>query len=89
MLGNCDVNNPSAISKEQILRWENEGTIKYLGVFSDVREIIALCDCVVLPSYKEGMPRIMLEALALGKAIITTNTAGCKECVELPLTKKR
>ncbi|MGX3010680.1 glycosyltransferase [Helicobacter sp. 23-1044] len=86
LLGDCAPNNPSAISKEQILRWENEGIIKYLGIFSDVREIIALCDCVILPSfYKEGVPRIMLEALAFKKAIITTNTAGCKECVASPL----
>ena len=84
-MGECNVKNPSAITKEQLQNWENEGLIKYLGISDDVREIISICDCIVLPSYKEGIPRILLEALALGKPIITTNTSGCKECVALPL----
>ena len=85
LLGECNVKNPSAISKEQIQKWENEGLIKYLGISDDVREIINACDCVVLPSYKEGAPRVLLEALALGKPIITTNVSGCKECIAPPL----
>ena len=89
LLGECNVKNPSAISKEQIQKWENEGLIKYLGISDDVREVISACDCIVLPSsYKEGIPRILLEALALGKPIITTNASGCKECVALPLKEQ-
>lgn len=89
LLGECNAKNPSAISPKQLQSWENAGLIKYLGVCSDVREIISACDCVVLPSsYKEGVPRILLEALALGKAIITTNASGCKECVATPLKKQ-
>ena len=80
------MNNPSAISRAQIELWESEGIIEYLGVCDDVRGIIEACDCVVLPSfYKEGVPRILLEAMALSKPIITTDTAGCKECVKAPL----
>ena len=85
LLGDSSANNPSAISKEQIELWESEGIIEYLGVCDDVRGIIEACDCVVLPSYKEGAPRILLEAMALSKPIITTDTAGCKECIKAPL----
>ncbi|MGI0406923.1 glycosyltransferase [Helicobacter himalayensis] len=85
LLGECDCENPSAIKEEQIALWEREGIVKYLGFSSDVREIIAQSSCVVLPSfYKEGVPRILLEAMSMGKPIITTNVSGCKECAKPP-----
>ncbi len=56
--------------------------VKYLGERWDVREIIELCDLFVLPSYREGTPRTLLEAGALKKPLITTDTVGCKEVVE-------
>lgn len=85
LLGDSSAKNPSAISRAQIELWEREGIIEYLGVCDDVRGIIEACDCVVLPSYKEGAPRILLEAMALHKPIITTNAVGCKDCVKAPL----
>ena len=85
LLGQCDCENPSAITQKQIAQWENEGIVKYLGFHSNVREIIAQSSCVVLPSfYKEGVPRILLEAMSMGKPIITTNVSGCKECAKPP-----
>ncbi len=81
LLGSSDCNNPSAISKEQILAWEKQGVIEYLGETKDVRPFVESASCVVLPSsYKEGVPRVLLEAMSMGKAIIATNIAGCKEC---------
>jgi glycosyltransferase involved in cell wall biosynthesis len=56
--------------------------VKYLGISDDVREHISLAGCIVLPSYREGTPRTLLEAAAMGKPIITTNVVGCKEVVE-------
>ena len=56
--------------------------VKYLGTSDDVRGHIALADCIVLPSYREGTPRSLLEAAAMAKPIITTNVVGCKEVVE-------
>ncbi len=87
LLGQCDAENPSAISRETLAQWEKNGAVEYLGSVDDVRPIIARCDCVVLPSYREGVPRVLLESLALKKPIITTNIAGCKECVSAPLVK--
>jgi glycosyltransferase involved in cell wall biosynthesis len=81
LLGFLDVQNPAAISSEQMKEWTDQGFVKYLGVSDDVREHIASADCIVLPSYREGTPRTLLEAAAMGKPIITTNVVGCKEVV--------
>jgi len=82
LLGFLDVQNPTAISSEQMKEWTDQGFMRYLGVSHDVREHIASADCIVLPSYREGTPRTLLEAAAMGKPIITTNVVGCKEVVE-------
>ena len=82
LFGFLDVQNPAAISSEQMKEWSDQGFVKYLGVSDDVREHIASADCIVLPSYREGTPRTLLEAAAMGKPIITTNVVGCKEVVE-------
>jgi glycosyltransferase involved in cell wall biosynthesis len=82
LLGFLDVQNPATISSGQMKEWADQGFVKYLGVSDDVREHIASADCIVLPSYREGTPRTLLEAAAMGKPIITTNVVGCKEVVE-------
>ena len=82
LLGPIGVDNPTAISKEQIQKWVNEGIVKYLGVTDDVRNEIAKADCIVLPSYREGTSRVLLESAAMAKPIITTNVPGCKEVVD-------
>jgi glycosyltransferase involved in cell wall biosynthesis len=81
LLGFLDVNNPSAISREQINTWQSDGLISYLGVSDDVRSYLADADCVVLPSYREGTPRSLLEAGSMGKPIITTDAPGCRDLV--------
>lgn len=58
------------------------GLIQYLGETDDVRPFLANADCIVLPSYREGVPRSLLEAAAVGRPIITTDVAGCKEVVD-------
>jgi len=82
LVGIIDSGNPAGISKEIIIDWEKEGVISYWGEVKDVRPFICQSDCVVLPSYREGIPRSLLEASAMGKPIITTNTSGCREVVE-------
>ena len=79
---NGGVQNPAAISSEQMKEWTDQGFVKYLGVSDDVREHIASADCIVLPSYRQGTPRTLLEAAAMGKPIITSNVVGCKDVVE-------
>lgn len=82
LLGQLDVQNPAAISRDQMNEWTAEGVIEYLGVTDDVRPFIKKSTCVVLPSYREGTSRTLLEAAAMGRPIVTTDTPGCKEVVE-------
>jgi glycosyltransferase involved in cell wall biosynthesis len=82
LLGFCDVKNPAAISREQVRAWEEEGVIRYLGETDQVIDEIAKADCVVLPSYREGMPRSLLEAAACARPVIATDVPGCREVVE-------
>jgi glycosyltransferase involved in cell wall biosynthesis len=83
LLGFLDVQNPSAISRRQMDEWVDEGVINYLGVSDNVSDVIATADCVVLPSfYREGVPRTLLEAAAMARPIVTTDSVGCREVVD-------
>ncbi len=81
LLGACGVANPSVIEREQIVKWEQAGLVEYLGTTSDVRHVIANADCVVLPSYREGIPRTMIESAAMAKPVIVTDVPGCRDVV--------
>lgn len=74
--------NPDSIRKEELDEWVRRGTVKFLGKLDDVRPAIAASSVYVLPSYREGTPRTVLEAMAMGRAIITTDAPGCRETVE-------
>jgi glycosyltransferase involved in cell wall biosynthesis len=83
LLGRRDERNPNVIPQDVLDRWQAEGIIQWLGEVSDVRPIVAKADVVVLPSYyREGVPRVLLEASAMGKPIIATDTVGCRDVVE-------
>jgi glycosyltransferase involved in cell wall biosynthesis len=80
------VDNPSAITLDEVQAWQREGVIDYLGEAQDVRAFIANADCVVLPSYREGVPRTLMEASAMGRPIVATDVPGCREVVENGVT---
>ena len=81
LVGKID-ENPDAISQNELDQWMNDGVINYLGHLSDVRKAISDCSVYVLPSYyREGTPRSILEAMSMGRAIITTDLPGCRETV--------
>ena len=82
ILGFLNAKNPTAISLAEVNAWISEGLIEYLGEAIDVRDFISSCDCVVLPSYREGTPRSLLEAAAMGIPIIASDVAGCREVVD-------
>lgn len=73
--------NPDAISPSELETWLQNGSIVFLGRLDDVRPAIADCNVYVLPSYREGTPRTVLEAMAMGRAVITTDAPGCRETV--------
>lgn len=80
LLGPID-SNPTALSAKQVQQWVDEGTIEYLGTTHDVRPYIQDAHLVVLPSYSEGTPRSLLEAMAMGRPIVTTLAPGCNTTV--------
>jgi len=82
LLGPLD-ENPAAISRDTIAQWQAEGVIDYLGETRDVRPYLAEASLFVLPSwYREGLPRTILEAMAVGRGVITTDMPGCREPIE-------
>lgn len=82
LLGFLDVKNQTAVSSAQMDDWIDEGVVEYLGVADDVKPYLAAADCVVLPSYREGVPRSLLEAAAIGRPIVTTDAIGCRDAVD-------
>lgn len=83
LMGPFDPDNPSFISESEIKLWHDKGYIEYLGETDDIKEYLNKADVVVLPSYyREGIPRILLEALSMGKPIITSDSIGCRETVD-------
>lgn len=73
--------NPDAISEDELQRWIEAGDVQFYGHLADVKPIIAESSIYVLPSYREGTPHTVLEAMAMGRPIITTNAPGCRETV--------
>lgn len=83
LLGFVGVDNPSAVAEDEMQAWVDEGIVNYLGVSDSVENDIAKVDCMVLPSYyREGVPKSLLEAGAMGKPIVTTDNVGCRETVD-------
>lgn len=81
IVGFIDESNPTAISKKQLDQWIEEGIINFLGRKEDVRLSLSDSSVYVLPSYHEGIPRSVLEAMSMGRPVITTDTYGCRETV--------
>ena len=81
LLGFLDVANPAAVPRSDVEAWVAEGVVDYLGVTDDVRPFLQQADCVVLPSYREGVPRTLLEAAAMARPVITTDAPGCRDTV--------
>jgi glycosyltransferase involved in cell wall biosynthesis len=73
--------SPDGVSVQEVQKWHDQGVIRYLGTTSDVRPYLADCHVYVLPSYHEGMPRTVMEAMAIGRPILTTDAPGCRETV--------
>lgn len=81
-LGPTESENRSAVPLPVFKKWTTDGVFVYLGYHKDPRPFIATSDVIVLPSYREGLSRSLIEAAAMGKPIVTTNVPGCREVVE-------
>lgn len=81
LVGSSDEGNPTCIPPEQLTQWQNEGNVECWGWRDDVPAVIAGSHIVCLPSYREGLPKILIEAASCGRPIVTTDVPGCREVV--------
>jgi len=81
IIGDTDNENPASIKEKDLMAWVREKIVVYLGPKYKVKKSIANSDCIVLPSYREGFARALSEGMSMGKPVITTDTAGCREAV--------
>lgn len=82
LLGFLDVANRTAVPRSDVESWVAEGLIDYLGESDDVRPHVAAASCILLPSYREGLPRTLLEGAAMAKPLIATDVPGCRQVVD-------
>lgn len=86
LLGDSSADNPTSIKPEELSAWKAEGHILHHEHTDDVRPFIAQAHCVILPSYREGMSRTLLEGGAMGRPLIASNVPGCCEAIEVGVT---
>lgn len=82
LVGDIDIDNPASYTENQLRNELKETKVKWLGHRNNILELLQESDVMVFPSYREGLPKSLIEAAAVGLPIITTNTVGCKECVD-------
>lgn len=86
LLGPIDPRSRGSIDAREVARWEQEGVVEYLGSSCDVRPFISASHCIVLPSYREGAPRVLIEGAAMGRPLIATDVPGCRQVVDHKIT---
>lgn len=82
LVGDVDDGNPASLSVEQLEKWTQKGIVNWVGHQTNIPLILANSNIVCLPSYREGLPKTLIEAAAVGRAIVTTDVPGCREVVE-------
>ena len=81
LIGDIDKKNPTSLKKSTLEEWNDKKIIEWLGWVNDVNKILLETDILCLPSYREGLPKSLLEGAAIGLPLVTTNTVGCREVV--------
>lgn len=82
LVGGIDPDNPASLTEQELNEWVQKGDLEWWGYQSNMPEVLSQATVVVLPSYREGMPKVLLEAQALGRPIVTTDVPGCREAIE-------
>lgn len=86
VVGDADLGNPTSVSATDIEQWRREGVVQVLGYQKDVATLFSNVSLVVLPSYREGLPKVLVEAAAAGRAVVTTDVPGCRDAIEPGVT---
>lgn len=82
LIGDIDPGNPATVTESEISEWRSRGLVDVLGYRNDIATLLANAHIVTLPSYREGLPKILVEAAACGRAIVTTDVPGCRDAIE-------
>ncbi|KTD72244.1 glycosyltransferase family 4 protein [Legionella tucsonensis] len=82
LIGEIDYGNPTCIDKDLLKTWHGEGYVELFGFRKDIPQLMQQTNIIVLPSYREGLPKVLLEAAASGRAVVTTNVPGCRDAIE-------
>lgn len=80
--GMPDPHNPASVTQEQVDAWAAEGHIEFVGYCRDMPELLKRTNLVVLPSYREGLPKVLIEAASCGRAVVTCDVPGCRHAIE-------
>jgi glycosyltransferase involved in cell wall biosynthesis len=86
LVGSVDPANPASLTDTELTQWANEGVVELWGQRSDMPEVLSSARLVVMPSYREGLPKILLEAAACGRAVVTTDVPGCRDAIDPGVT---
>ena len=86
LIGTVDAANPSSFTKAEVSKWVAENLVEWWGYRSDMPHVLAGASLVVLPSYREGLPKILVEAAACGRAVVTTDVPGCRDAIKPGVT---
>lgn len=82
LVGSPDPGNPSSVSEDDVARWGEGALVEPLGYRKDIAVVFSQSNLVVLPSYREGLPKVLIEAAACGRAVVTTDVPGCRDAIE-------
>ena len=82
LIGESDYNNPEYINDHMLEQWRCDGDVELLGFRKDIPQLMQQANIIVLPSYREGLPKVLIEAAASGRAVITTDVSGCRDAIE-------
>ena len=86
LVGSVDPANPASLTDAELTQWAHEGVVELWGPRSDMPEVLRSANLVVLPSYREGLPKVLLEAAACGRAVVTTDVPGCRDAIDPGVT---
>ena len=86
LYGDIDIHNPASLTSDDIEKIKNDGFVKVHGFTSNIAKVFSDSNIVVLPSYREGLPKVLIEAAACGRAVVTTDVPGCRDAIEPNIT---